>query len=464
MSLVGGLVLLGATQLGAADWHYTLQLDGGQERLRVQVCSPAAAPLRLQALDRAALDELIAPLDDGWQLHSRPLQLSHAGDCAAYGVDLGRLADRRRSGHGYRIGPDLLTWPEAWLWWPVDRAAQVRIDVDLPPGWRLSTPWPQPDPTRPRYRLGSWPRDWPGLVAFGRFDQRAIGEPGNALKLAILGDLAPAKRDELAAWIGHLLGLLKPVGGLALPQAQVLVVPVGSGRGPVPWGQVYRAGYGGVHFFVNADRPLEDFLADWTGAHEFSHLLHPYLGTRGRWMAEGLASYYQNVLRGHGADLSEGEVWDKLLAGFDRGRRDRSAGQPLAEVAQRMRSERAYMRVYWSGAAWWLQRDVELRLHSDGKLGLDGLLARFGAAHLPANRRWTPKEFAAALDRLAGVALFADAVDEAQQARHFPELGDLQRRLGLQTDASGRLTRIDDAAELASLRRQILGLDRAAAP
>jgi hypothetical protein len=453
-----GLALLAAVPASATSWQYALRLDAETERLRVEVCAPAGVALRLQALDDAALEGLIAPASEGWQLQSSRLQLRHDAACAEYAVDLGELADRRRSGYGYRVGADLLTWPDAWLWWPAEPDAQLRIEAQLPAGWQLSSPWPQPDPAQPRYLLGGWPRDWPGLVAFGRFDQRVIGAEGNALRLAILGELTAAKRDELADWVGHLQGLLDPVGGLALPQAQVLVVPVGRSGGPVPWGQVYRAGYGGVHFFVNPEQPLEAFLADWTGAHEFSHLLHPYLGSRGRWMSEGLASYYQNVLRGHSADLSEREVWEKLLAGFDRGRRDRSAGQPLAEVAQRMRSERAYMRVYWSGAAWWLQRDVELRLQTDGKLGLDRLLARFGAVHLPATRRWTPEEFAAALDQLAGVTLFTDAVAQAQSARQFPDLADLQRRLGLRTDGRGRLTAIDDDAELAGLRRQILGL------
>ncbi len=463
MILTGlGLVLAAALQPAQPTWRYDIALDPQRESLRVQVCAPAGTPLRLQALDDAALVGLIEPGRDGWTLDRQRRQLSQAGEagCAAYRVALGELADRRRMGHGYRVGADLLSWTDAWLWWPQPRRALISVNVELPQGWHFSTPWPQPDVSQTRYALGGWPRHWPGLVAFGRFDQRLLGAADTRLKLAILGDLDQSRRDQLAAWVEHLGGLLDPVGGLPLPQTQVLVVPIGRSGGPVPWAQVYRAGYGGVHFFVNAEQSPEAFKADWTGAHEFSHLLHPYLGNSGRWMAEGLASYYQNVLRGRSGQLSEEEVWQKLLAGFERGRRDRSAGKTLALVAQRMRSERAHMRVYWSGAAWWLRRDVELRQLSHGALSLDRLLARFAARHLPAQRRWTAEEFAAALDELAGTELFAPAVAQAEREAEFPDISDLQTLLGLSTDASGRLIKLDQGAELAGIRRQIAGPTR----
>lgn len=458
MSLaVVGLALAAALQAGPS-WQYEIALDA-QETLRVRVCAPTGTAVRLQALDDAALSALVEPGADGWTLDRQQRQLERAdrAGCAAYRVALGTLADRRQQGYGYRVGGDLLTWTDAWLWWPHQHRGPIRASVDLPPGWQFSTPWPQPDLDQNDYELGGWPRQWPGLVAFGPFDQRLLGSPDARLKVAILGDLELPKRDQLANWVDHLGDLLAPVGGLPLPQTQVLVVPTARSGGPVPWGQVYRAGYGGVHFFVNAEQSPEAFLADWTGAHEFSHLLHPYLGTRGRWMAEGLASYYQNVLRGRSGLLSEKDVWEKLLAGFERGRRDRSAGQSLASVTQHMRRERAFMRVYWSGAAWWLRRDVELRQQSDGKLSLDRLLARFAARHLPAQRRWTPEQFAAALDELAGMELFEVAVATAERETSFPDMRDLHERLGLVTDASGQLSTLNQHAELAAVRRQIAG-------
>src|SRR5690606_27411875 len=138
--------------------------------------------------------------------------------------------------------------------------------------------------------------------------------------------------------------------------------------------------------------------ADWTATHEFAHLLHPFLGDRGRWLSEGLASYYQNVLRARSGELSEEEAWEKLSQGFARGRAATSEqADPLEQVSWE-RQRGSTMRVYWSGAAYWLERDLALRRQGDT---LDQVLARFAIGHLPAERRWNPEEFIAALENIA---------------------------------------------------------------
>ena len=65
---------------------------------------------------------------------------------------------------------------------------------------------------------------------------------------------------------------------------------------------------------MDPDRPLDDLRTDWTATHEFSHLLLPYVSRRDRWLSEGLASYYQNVLRARDGRLSETDAWRKLDA------------------------------------------------------------------------------------------------------------------------------------------------------
>lgn len=51
-----------------------------------------------------------------------------------------------------------------------------------------------------------------------------------------------------------------------------------------------------VGLFVNSERPIDDFYSDWTATHEFSHLMLPLLSQRYRWISEGFASYFQNIL------------------------------------------------------------------------------------------------------------------------------------------------------------------------
>lgn len=439
-------MLLLSTWLSAQDWRYHATLDADSERLQMQVCAPdASAPLRLVATDAAARDYLLSDAD--WIASPRRLQMRWRGPgaCARYEVDLQRLTNARRIGAGFRIDHDLLVWPAALIWWPADPAARITLDVGLPPGWQLSAPWPrQFAPAQAgagstlRYRLDGWPRDWPGLIALGPLviDQQTHG--AGVVELAVLGEHSAATQANLRRWIAHSAGLLDQVsGGLPVASVQVLVVPLpGGAGGPVPWGQNTRAGGGGVHFFVHPQLPYQDFIDDWTAAHEFSHLLHPYFGNRDRWMGEGLASYYQNVLRARAGDLRADQGWERLLAGFERGRNDPAQALALSEVAQTMRQRHAFMRVYWSGAAYWLAADVDLRQRSGGALTLDDALTRFARCCLPARQQWSAMAFAERLDQLTGYPVFAERARAAAAAEHFPDLDPLYQTLGLKLDAN----------------------------
>ncbi len=453
------LLLASSLAASAADWRYAARFSEASETLEVEVCPPAGERVLLESLEAHAHDYLV-PLDPNvWDtaVGRERLSAREAG-CASYAVALGRLADRNGNDHGYRVGPDLLLWPASWLWWPPSRRVDMQLVMTLPNGWYFSAPWPQPDPRRAVYTLGSWPRYWPALTAFTRTPGQVIARGKDRLQLAVLGKLAPAERTRMHAWVSHLADLLDGmVGGLPLPQVQALVVPTARGGGPVPWGQVYRGGLGGVHFFVNLEETQASFIEDWTGAHEVSHLLHPYLGARGSWMGEGLASYLQNVLRARGGVLPPAEAWERLVAGFERGRKHPARDQPLSEVATGMHDSRAYMRVYWSGAAFWLAADVELRQRTQGRQNLDRALAAFADCCLPALRPWTPTEFARELDRLTGETVFAPAAARAESAMNFPDLDPLYRELGIELDARRQVKGFDDAAPDAGIRRAIMG-------
>lgn len=448
LALIGLLCALGAPVL-ADDWSYRAQLSE-HGLLEVQVCAPPAHLLALVA-EPDAVAHLRADVHL-WEHESRTLmRWVGAGNCGHFEVDLGALADRRQRGQGYRIGPDLLLWPAALLWWPSDPEAGIDLRLTLPKGWHASLPWPQR--ANGHYRLGGTPRSWPGLIAVGPLQIQRLPIGRSTVELAVLGGLPDTERERMRSWVAHSAGLLQQVGGLPVPQVQVLVVPIPGAGGPVPWGQNTRAGQGGVHFFVRPEQHLQAFIDDWTAAHEFSHLLHPYLGDD-RWMGEGLASYYQNVLRARSGDLSADQAWENLLAGFERGRRDAAQGVSLETAAADMRRRHAYMRVYWSGAAYWLQADVELRRRSQGRQSLDTALNAYARCCLPARRSWSALEFAGQLDHLTGEKLFAPAARAAAEAMRFPDLDPLYARLGLLLDGERRYAGRRDA-ELAAVREAI---------
>ena len=112
------------------------------------------------------------------------------------------------------------------------------------------------------------------------------------------------------------------------------MVPIGHGGEPVPWGEVMRGGGDAVHLYIDQTQPPAAFLADWVLMHELSHLLHPNLEGDGRWLYEGLATYYQEALRARAGSLTEADAWQRLHQGFERGRIDTRVGKGLGAASE----------------------------------------------------------------------------------------------------------------------------------
>jgi predicted metalloprotease with PDZ domain len=218
---------------------------------------------------------------------------------------------------------------------------------------------------------------------------------------------------------------------------------------------VQRGGGDAVHLYIDQRRPAEEFMADWVLVHELSHLLHPNIVARDRWLSEGIASYYQNVLRARAGLMSTQWAWNKLHAGFERGVRGTPRGRSLAEVSETMMRDRSFMRVYWSGAAIALLADVELRRRSKGAQSLDTALAAFRDCCLPADRSWSARELMRQLDRRTGTTVFMALYREHIDADGFPDLGALYGELGLQPMSETRL-RLDPTAPGAAICEAIM--------
>jgi predicted metalloprotease with PDZ domain len=196
-------------------------------------------------------------------------------------------------------------------------------------------------------------------------------------------------------------------------------------------GESARGQGNALQLVVDPTRPEKEFLDDWTAVHELSHLLHPYLGDRGSWLGEGLATYYQNVLRARAGLLTPTQAWQRLGSGFHRGQSGPYA-ESLEQAAADMSQSHSFLRVYWAGAAYWLTVDAELRRLSRGKQTLDTALSRFGECCLPAYREWKPEEFVAKLDAVLHVKTFTHHYREFARMKQFPDWQGSFARLGVQ--------------------------------
>lgn len=410
------LVLLLPTAAHAARWDFRVRMAEGSETLAVEACSREALPtVRFEAASGAQHGD--ATRSSGVALtQQRNALLANdwqAGECLRTRIDLVAAARAERNRFGYRAGEYVVVSPERWLWRPMRVDADSEIAFELPKSWSASVPW---TPVRPGvHRLGPTAADWPALTAFGRFEEQSLALPGGVLRVSIM---LPWSAKEIARVEPVARALAAAYGRLPRVDAQILVVPIPGSKEAAPWGQATRGGGSAVHLFVGADAASDALIEDWTATHEFSHLLHPYFGSRGRWLGEGLASYYQNVLRARVGALTPDEAWEKLDAGFGRGRREtKSAGMTLEETSRAMGSMRAFMRVYWSGAAYWLESDLALREHGSS---LDEALRAYAECCYGDDPAESPMDFVAGLDRVAPAGGFAERYRRYAALREFP--------------------------------------------
>ena len=276
---------------------------------------------------------------------------------------------------------------------------------------------------------------------------RTVHAGETELQIEIIGIDNPARMTMLQRWVEEAArATTLPSGRFPLRTALVEVREIDSrSTSAVPWGQTSRREVASVLLYVRRDATYEQLRADWTAVHEFSHLAHPYLGERGRWLAEGLASYHQNVLRARAGLLTPEEAWQRLDAGFRRG--EAAGSGPTLDAMGRQRD--GTMRVYWAGAAYWLEMDIELR--RDHGTTLQAVLDRYAQCCLDGTAHVAPENFAAALDRAGRVDVFTRRYRDYAAATAFPSLTESYRALGIERDGEG-LRFSDDKTAARALR------------
>lgn len=282
--------------------------------------------------------------------------------------------------------------------------------------------------------------------------------PGATLRIEFRPPLDSAKESEIIEWLRSASGNVSlAYGRFPIPSARIVVLPAEhrswGGDAPVPFGRVTRDGEEKVELYVNLDRPIEEFYDDWTATHEFSHLMLPHVSERHRWISEGFASYYQNVLMARAGRYTAEQAWQKLYAGFERGRESRPDLTPNEAAAAGVR--RARMKIYWSGAVIALMADLELRKRSGGRESLDVALERLQRCCLPSLRTWSGPELFARLDALVDGPVFMPLYRRYADRSGFPDFRPAFEQLGIATvDDRVRLGR---DGELSHMRDAITG-------
>jgi hypothetical protein len=340
-----------------------------------------------------------------------------------------------------------------WFWRPDSLEPDEDIDVEfnLPAGISVSTPWqvaamPGGHAT---YRVGHSPYDWPAAVAFGHFTEHIMDVSQVQLRVAILEGQPKVDEAQIADWLRRAASaVITLYGRFPVASVQVLVIPGARGNEPVPWAYVLRGGGPSVHFFINQDRPKEEFDADWTAVHELSHLLLPYIMSADAWLSEGTASYYEHVLRARAGSIDPRQAWQRIHDGFKRGLQS-TRGLTLADATERMYRSGTFMRVYWEGAAIMLLADQRLRARTGGRQSLASALDELQQCCLSPEVGWGGRDLFRKLDELTGTTVFAELYESHVRSPSLPDVAEAYRLLGLQVTADGEVVLLDDGPERA---------------
>lgn len=230
-----------------------------------------------------------------------------------------------------------------------------------------------------------------------------------------------ATQTMVRNWLTESFAALEAhVGALPIP-VHVHIHRKSPADEPVPWAQTRRGRPQGVDFYIDPRFARDDFRQDWTAAHELSHLILPYLGSKHAWFAEGFASYMQyQVMQAKGV-LTEAETERRYRSNIARAERNyRLHDKSFVDAAPQLRAEGRYPTMYWGGAVYF--RRVEAALRHNGR-SLQAVLSTYLRC---CRRNYDDLDhLIATLDRLAGRPYFSQEYTRLRNSKGFPE--DVQR-------------------------------------
>ena len=453
--------LMGSTMSYAAAHEYTIAVDSALQRMSVEARF-ASPVIKIRADSEYARQFLNGATDcsgrEKFKARGRRLRIPRSGlRCLAYEVDL-KAAARVSRVRNMLDPANIVVSPTLWMWHPpLVGDDEIRVRFELPDGINVSVPWQHLNAAGTRYAFGATPRSGDATAVFGDFESATERVAGVNLRIALLRSGSDTDIGPLIDWVRATAeNVALAYGRFPNPSARIVLIPVGGnpwgGDSAVPFGQVVRDGGETVELFINERRPIEEFYDEWTPTHEFSHLMLPYLRREQRWVAEGFATYYQNVLLARAGQYSEETAWQKILEGLERGRDSVPHLSPNEAAANGIRNAR--MKIYWSGVSLALMADVELRRRSDGTESLDTALDRLQQCCLPSDRSWTGPELFQKLDTLLDEPLFVDLYRRYADTPGFPDADPLLEELGVRYVRNS--VRLFDNTDLAWIRRDLM--------
>jgi predicted metalloprotease with PDZ domain len=429
-----------------ASGSWTLEVEATFERSpTARLVAPAAEmAVRDVTLVTTGSSTPLARDQDGW------LAPPCRSRCKIrYAVDLDALASSCRGFDCTRRVGDAVVGPTAtWLLRP-ESAGDAGVSLQLQAG----------DPSRfatglRRSGTGSYVFRAEELgessySAFGSLRKTRVQVGGAALDVALLG--APLAMGDRATvgWVTESAGCIARFFGRFPVEATIFVLPVGAAD-RVLFGRVMSLTGASVALLFGRETPASGVHEDWVVVHELFHLGTPSFVGEGHWLEEGLATYYEPILRERAGWMSEADLWRHFMKQMPRGLR--RPGQP-ASLEERDDIDSTY----WGGALFALLCDIRIRQSTGGVRSLDDALRAVLDRQGDATHTARVADFLRVGDEATGGRVLTDTYARYALGGEGVDLDRLWRSLGVDPQEPGtdRAPRLRDDAPLSAVRRAL---------
>ncbi|WP_371372319.1 hypothetical protein [Thalassotalea aquiviva] len=163
-------------------------------------------------------------------------------------------------------------------------------------------------------------------------------------------------------WIEHGLRSVEgTIGTFPFKRIKFNVLKSTDPSQSVPWAQVIRGAPNEINLYIDINASLSELIEDWTLYHEISHLYLPYLDYPSFWLNEGFATYVQYIAMLKSGVLGKRDYLKRVRRGLQSGAAmTKKLSGNLSYVSANMWQLNAYKRVYWTGAAFFMEVDKHL--------------------------------------------------------------------------------------------------------
>jgi predicted metalloprotease with PDZ domain len=362
-----------------------------------------------------------------------------------YTLDLEALAAScRRIDCARRVGDAVIGSAASWILLP-DPAGDAAIHVDVRGDTSRFVTGLRRDPSG-GYSFTARELSEASYTAFGTFRRSALAVSDATLQAVLLG--APLAMGDQAAtsWVKDAATCVAGLYGRFPVDATVFVVPV-QDADEVVFGRVMSLSGASVALLFGSQTKPTTEHDDWVVVHELSHLGTASFMGEGHWLEEGLATYYEPILRERAGWMTERQLWEHFVHEMPRGL-PRPGEPPNIEERDDIDS------TYWGGALFAFQADLRIRMATRGARSLDDVmraaLARLGDSTHEA--RLT--DFLRTGDEATGTDALGSVEASFAVRGQPPDLEATWRSLGVERHADGTVVLHDDAP-LAAIRRGI---------